>query len=379
MALKQLKTDRDIKKGVRQSVSATLYKALQSVLSITDGRSRIKWDGTSWVTVKDPTLLTVVSRHSYAEETLTLPFSDAKAVKQYIARHYDMEKTLYFVASKSKNAARVQLFKLALGKSALGPKTGCLIPETYLLANAIKSDAMGAVTSPMSSFFIYNTDNEIKSVKRTGLATDINQARMMLGVPHNKKVVNISAEQLFDLLAEGLKKSGMQCAQAFFVSRSHTAVVVDKKKLASLVGVIGLSYLIISSAYIYGTQSLRESRLAELGSDVDEVLILQNELQSKTALATQLSQLKQQSQKPVALWALLEYLDKNKSVTLDNLSSNDSENQYQLNVVASSLTDFYEQLTAQEFVNTATIASSVRRTRDGETAVITVTLKAGDA
>lgn len=378
MALKRLQVDRESVKGPRQSILTTIDKTLQAALSLADGKRRLRWDGRQWVETSRSSFLTVVSRSAYSEELISLPFADAKAIKQYVYRHYSAESTLYYVANKSKNSAKVQLFKLSVIKAELCPRFGFVFPETLLISNAVSQQEMLSVKGPLSAFFLYRDNESLRSVKKIGLAKDLNQARMILGAAGDTPVTETSSGQLFNLFTKGLKKLGLVKGLAFFVNRLKTESKIDKRKLLTVIVVVSASYLALSSAYIYGVTNLRESRLQELGSDVDQVLTLQNQLRSKNDLARQLTDLRSNSQKPIELWQLVQYLAENKSVTLENLVYSGTKGQYELNVVAASLTDFYAQLTDQSFIQSASISSSVRRTRDGESAMITVKLKAGD-
>lgn len=320
--------------------------------------------------------LLIIARKHYREFVKYYPVTNLKELKQVLAEEYsDTAAVFHLIGDEADNQRQVCSFVIDTQVFELFPAAMAFVPETVLLWKSLQADHSIVEVQHNSPYFLYCKGALPVSQLKQQLCPDVYSFILNNGLPELLSNQQISAASHINLLMRALAKTLVSNWQSVFVRAPELKTLkFDWKQLSVMAGVLGLSYMLLSSAYLSLMLAHREQQLVGLGTDVEQLLQVQESMDNTQTAFVSLSQARAEQLHSAHLWlVVLELQQKYPDLKITGLSS--LANQHTLRGSANRATDILTHLQKSEWVQTVRFDAPVRREREQELFVIVVELK----
>lgn len=320
----------------------------------------------------------IIARQHYIERSISLPITSIRDVRAAIQFEVDALKEefylLYKIMTTEEGITTVMLWQVPRDIVPVGVLL--VLPETYLLANAIENSQLCLYQFLSDAGFtkLLNTPERILS------SPNSHQSREFFcqsaGVSYQDEVT-IRAEDFPGFLLKAIAASIRGLGRGFWIS--STAKKRDWAKTCrpfiTPVIIFGVSYLALTSGYISYRLSSVSSAIEVQKEDIEQVLNLQTsvrELQDQIELYQSLGP---NQEPPLGMWNVLAPLFK-QGVQFKFIRFNGE--QVFFSAIAESASGILEQLLNVETIRTPQFSTAVRKSGEKEAFIIRFTLVAAE-
>jgi hypothetical protein len=322
------------------------------------------------------TKILVVARKHYKEFAKFYPVTNLREIKQVLAEEYSgVDGVYHLIGDEVDNQRQVCSFVIEPQVFALFPSTIAFVPETLLIWKMYQSEDNIIEIQHDSPYFMYCKGSIPISQLKQQLCPNSYGFILNNGLPDSLSAKQISATEHIRLLMQSLAKTIVSNWQLVFIRVPRVkSLELDLKRLSVALGILGVSYMLFSSVYLSWMLTYREQQLVDLGSDVEQLLQMQEEMDYIQNSSISLTQAKAEHLHSAHLWlVVLELQQHYPDLQITGLSS--LSNSHTLRGTAKRATDIFTHLQKSEWVKEVRFDAPVRRERELELFVIEVELK----
>jgi hypothetical protein len=320
--------------------------------------------------------LLIIARKHYKEFVKYYPVTNLKELKQVLAEEYsDTTGVFHLIGGEADNQRQVCSFVIDAQIFELFPSAVAFIPETVLLWKTLQSEQAIVEVQHNSPYFIYCKGALPVSQLKQQLCPDLYSFILNNGLPEGLSNNHISAASHINILMRALAKTLISDWKIVFFKAPQTqSFRFDWKQLSILTGILGISYMLLSSAYLSLMLAHREQQLVDLGTDVEQLLQVQESMDNTQTAFVSLSQARAEQLHSAHLWlVVLELQQKYPELNITGLSS--VANLHTVRGTANRATDILTHLQKSEWVQNVRFDAPVRREKTQELFVIVIELK----
>lgn len=309
-----------------------------------------------------------VTRLSELKQILQTEYSSGKRVMHYIGPVLDQRRTVCTIEFSSDITNRLQHLCILL------PET-LLIWQSKIRQVKTADERLAFHVNAVSNYFLYCADNVPVSQPFNAFCSDFASFSLNNGIHESTRVLDIEQKNYADLLAKAMESALPRFFSYGLLFRpERQAVTLPLKKLAISVSAVLVTYSLCVVAYYHFAIAQQQQQLANLGDNVSALLDLQQQLQANVDDASTLTKLRSGKYYSAHIWhVLLPLLDSNMNLGLQNISS--QENRIVLRGQATQATAVLSALQQSPMVIDARFDDSVRRQRERDFFVISLTLR----
>lgn len=227
-----------------------------------------------------PALIAIVGCEHYRHQARSYPVRSAIDLRQVMRTELGMDSTtLRFIGRWSSDARRVDIFEMSHSPDVDRFQAAFLVPETLLLSRMTPANSMIKVSRGTLRYFL--TGSGLWS-RVTGLVVSDRAFVLASGEPIDR-IDDVEGRALPDLLYLGIRRLSPNdlidgLSRSFF-----RGFWQNYRPVAALIG-IGLAlYVLVLSSYVVGFSTLRESQIANLGSEVNKLLVAERKIDTLSA------------------------------------------------------------------------------------------------
>lgn len=328
--------------------------------------------------------IVIVSRAHYQEFVQHYPVTRLSELKQILSTEYQhSNNVLHFIGPEQDQRRAVCSIVFAASVMQRFQHSCLLIPETLLLwhaARPAKSQAGTAVApgvlqvSAYAGYFLYYGGVTPVSQRINAFCPNYQSFMLNNGVPdvaHCAPLADVDyAGRLVQALRQAIPVLGRL---ALFNRPALNATVLPLKTIALTVAAMTLAYMVAVSAYYQLALGSQQDKIARLGSDINQLLDTQQQLQTVSAAADTLAQQRVDKQYSAHIWQLLiPLLEQDSSLALQNLATDNGR--IVLRGQAGQATAVLTAIRSSALVTDARFDASIRRQRDKDVFVISLVL-----
>ncbi|MBU0912814.1 MAG: hypothetical protein KKF22_09780 [Gammaproteobacteria bacterium] len=320
--------------------------------------------------------LLIVARKHYKEFVKYYPVTNIKELKQVLAEEYsDNTGVFHLIGDEADNQRQVCSFVFDAQVFELFPSALAFIPETVLLWKALQSDQAIVEVQHSSPYFLYCKGALPVSQLKQQLCPDLYSFILNNGLPEGLANKPISALSHINIVLQALAKTLISDWKTVFFKAPQTkSLQINWKQLAIVTGILGFSYMLLSSAYLSLMLAHREQQLVNLGTDVEQLLQVQESMDNTQTAFNSLGQARAEPLHSAHLWLVVLELQQNyPDLKITGLSS--LGNQHTVRGTANRATDILTHLQKSAWVQTVRFDAPVRREKTQELFVIVIELK----
>ncbi len=320
--------------------------------------------------------LLIIARKHYKEFVKYYPVTNLKELKQVLAEEYsDTTGVFHLIGNETDNQRQVCSFVIDAQVFELFPAAIAFIPETVLLWTIMQSDQGIVEVQHSSPYFLYCKGALPVSQLKLQLCPDLYSFILNNGLPEGLADKQISATSHISLLVQALAKTPVSdWKHVFFRAPKIRTLNFDLKQLAIVAVALGMTYMLLSSAYLSLMLSHQEQKLASLGADVEVLLQLQEKLERTQNEFVTIEESRAQQFYSAHLWQVVLGMKlADSSVKIQAMSS--QSNIHIVRGTASRATTVLTTLQASGLIQSARFDAPVRREGNKELFVIALELK----
>lgn len=314
-------------------------------------------------------LVAVLGREHYQERRRVYPVRGWRDLRRVIRLELaNAPPTLAFIGRLREEGREVSFFEL--DPRAL-PKVGraaWLVPESLLLALTLPAQRAATVDREGLRYFLAASG---VSQLAGGAVTSLSLFALAVGLDTDAEPLTIEAGELPERLQRGLARLPAAAWLQFLSPTLRSTAAVAWRPLAAGAAIVLAGYLLLASAYLALTESLRQRELDGLGPEVAALLDAQRRVErlglEQQALAEVLSERRPSHE----VWRLVA-LAWQKGALLEGLSLSDGR--LTLRGSAPAATEVLGALAADPGVADARFGAPVRQFQQREQFVVTLTL-----
>lgn len=327
---------------------------------------------------EQPGRIIIISRLHYQEFVQHYPVAGLSELKQVLKTEFQhRNNVIHYIAPL--DGQRRAVCSIVIADDIVSQfKHNCiLIPETLLLWQAIKADK--SVTQPrvyqataFTGYFLYCADTVPVSQRINSFCADFPAFVLNNGISDLARCEIVPDNQYANRLVKALATTLPMLPRLALLRRpSLSAVKLPLKAMAFTAGAIVLVYMLLVAGYYQYSLQQRQADIAELGSEINQLLDTQQQLQNTQTQADKLLQQQAGKNYSAHLWqVLIPLLENDSSLSLQNIATENSR--IILRGQASKATAVLTELQASELVSDARFDTSVRRQRDKDIFVISM-------
>ncbi|MDO6426500.1 PilN domain-containing protein [Thalassotalea sp. 1_MG-2023] len=319
----------------------------------------------------------ILGRQHYFEVSKVYPIANKRELLKAI--EYDDSNTpftgttLKFIERVNEHSHRVTLWVIEPEfLNSLNIKPWLVIPESFLLANALDNEiSIASINTLTSTLFISKTSQGIVSGIKSANTPSIELFALASGAPFaNGEVKQLTTEDhqaFIELLYQGLRKQSIASLQGFFIKSEKVNWKHYPWKEAGIIcSAVFTSYLILTSGWLTLREAQLEYALTTNTEQVNESLALQKAYQTQLSRHQQLQVPLQQQIPHWNLWhvaldvialesTLKSIVYKNETVTIQGWADKGNR-----------ATDILAKLTKNPYVLQPSFSKPVRKSRGRE-------------
>jgi hypothetical protein len=320
--------------------------------------------------------LLIIARKHYKEFVKYYPVTNLKELKQVLAEEYsDTTDVFHLIGNEIDNQRQVCSFVIDAQVFELFPAAVAFIPESVLLWTIMRSDQNIVEVQHSSPYFLYCKGALPVSQLKLQLCPDLYSFILNNGLPEGLAYKQISSVSHIDLLMQALAKTLLSdWKHVFFKAPELKSLKFDLKQLAIAAAGIGMTYMLLSSAYLSLMLSHQEQKLASLGADIEVLLQLQEKLETTHNEFVTIEQSRATQFHSAHLWqVVLDIKEADTNIKIQAMSS--QGNTHIIRGTASRATSVLTTLQSSDLVRSARFDAPVRREGNKELFVIALELK----
>jgi hypothetical protein len=325
-----------------------------------------------------PGRVVIISRIHYQEFVKYYPITRISELKQVLKTEFQHKNNvLHFIGPVDQQRRAVCSIVIADETVDCFERNCMLIPETLMLWQAVKADK--SVKQPVvyevtafAGYFLYCAEAIPVSQRVNSFCPDYNSFVLNNGVSDLAHCQAIPDKQYANKLVNALQKTLPVIAKlALFRRPAINTVALPFKAMAITAGTLAVVYMLLVAAYYQYFLNKRQFEISQLGTEIEELLNIQQQAQTTSVAAEQLLQHRADKFYSAHLWqVLITLLQDDASLILQNLATENSR--IVLRGQASQATAVLTQLQSSALVSDARFDASVRRQRDKDIFVISL-------
>ncbi|BBN80379.1 hypothetical protein PA25_03640 [Pseudoalteromonas sp. A25] len=315
----------------------------------------------------NPTVV-ILSREYYQESLRTIPLEDVKQVRKLLKLEQESEQlvsTLRFSKSEGKTSYMHWKSKKDF------PNATFVLPESLILTENVSFNQT-LIVQEDRPLFLVKTVSGIQSCRANNLILDESRFLLSTGIQTSDSAHIISEQNFPSALIFGIKKLPIKTWLAFFKGVDGSIKSNSAKVTLMPIMLVGFSYLIISSLFLFWENHSLEKRLQTRSLGVSEALNVQYRVEQLTKRYEALQLLGKGEGQHNDFFKVLSNLLSD--VSLTNIRLNKS-NRYVLRGSTYKATDVLSKLLGHPLVHDAQFDYPTRKSREREVFVISFSLK----
>lgn len=258
-------------------------------------------------------------------------------------------------------------------KSLLKPPV-FLIPESLLVANGLSADFFSAIVQTESPWFLARGPKGVVSQQPNKMVNSSEVFALVNGLPAGLPMFEISSDQLARYLIQGISQTSFRQLTGQFYGLELRTVFPNWRWLTAIIAGVLVSHMVISSAVLHWQVENRKAHLTRLGTDVERLLKLQEQLQEQTTSWQLLNDYTVTGQSTVPFWSLHKLLAEQK-IMVEALSQ--QQDRIELRASAARATDILALIQQQPWCKQASFSAPTRKVDTNEQFQLRIELKTG--
>lgn len=352
--------------GMTDGIGGRLGAALSNrVVWLTDERRDAAGTPTA-----APALAVLLGREHYVERRRIYPLSSQRDLDRVLKQELAAAPaTLTLISPSREDKREVTFFELKPGVLERAGRCIWLVPESLALARTLPPGSVASVERQGLQYFLAASG---VSQAAAGAVSSPQLFALAAGFDATE-YLSLPADGLRERLLAGLRRLPADVWRRFHVPALRPRLPVNWRPLLTGIGVAGLAYLALASAYLAVTQRARESELAGLGGQVEQLLDAQRDVDRMLAEQQGLAALLAERRHTYRIWQVAA-VAWSKGATLRSMELKDTTLTLRCN--AKVATDVLAAVAAVPGVADAKFSSPVRKGNfDLEEFTLTLTMQ----
>ncbi len=318
--------------------------------------------------------LYIVSRQHYQELVKQYPIESERELRKVLAQEHPADNSVFHLIAPAREQKRsVTTYRLKSGVTDNVKHWAVILPESLLVGLALPETAVAEVESPGGNFFIARFQGQVRSHLKNSLCRDLNQFKILTGMPEEIVPLQISALQLQTYLQSGIEKLSLRhWLSLFFLPKKSAVSVFKLKPLLSIITVIVVGYMAAASFYLQSSIDHYDHALQALGQEIDVLLDQQQKTEQRQQDALKLQTQFSTNYKTAQLWLTVGQLLSVQDIELQGISFQDGR--LTVRGRAPSATKVLESFSASRDFHDARFDASVSRQDNLEFFVISAAI-----
>ncbi len=321
-------------------------------------------------------LFVVVPRPYYQEFHRDYPIENKSELKKVLTLEYDNSMHVsHFIGNAQANVRRVTSYVYEPAIFNQISRSCVLLPESYLLAKSLHKGQAAIVRQRSGTYFISNMLGHLSSLRQSGLCPDLSAYLLYSGFAADSAAINISTDDDGRYLFEGFSQLTFAEVVAFFQRSKHIGSRINFKPLLLSAAVLGLVYSALSTGYLLWAQHTRSEIVEEMGSDLDRILLLQQNLERGSMEAQAYQKEFADNIDTAQIWFVVAALLSQADTSIQSFSF--SNGTFELRGSAPKATDVLQTIARLPYFSDVKFVSPVSKQRKVETFTISASLTFG--
>lgn len=327
-----------------------------------------------------PGRIIIVSRAHYQEFVQHYPVTRLSELKQILQSEFQQHaQVLHFIGPEREQRRSVCSMVFSADIASQFSHHCVLVPETLLLWQAAQKSGPAASSQVVKAqayagYFLYCAGLTPLSQRINAFCPDYHSFMLNNGIADTVSCSELVDDNYAARLVDALRHALPRLGKLSLVNRPALQLsALPLKAMAITVSVLTLAYIGAIAGYYQLALSSQQQKIARLGSEVNQLLDTQQQLQNTDNAALTLAQLRSEKQYSAHIWQLiLPLLQQNSSLALQNLATDNGR--IVLRGQAEQATAVLTAIQASALVQEARFDASVRRQRDKDIFVISLIL-----
>ena len=330
------------------------------------------------VKAQQPGRLVIISRVHYQEFVQHYPITRLNELKQVLKTEFQhSDNVLHYIGPVDGQRRAVCSIVISDDTVSRFNHNCILIPETLLLWQAVQADKSAKQpviyqATAFAGYFLHCADTIPVSQLINSFCPDYNSFVLNNGVSDLAHCEAIPDNQYANRLVKALQKTLPVLAKlGLFRRPSINATSLPLKAMAITAGTVAVVYMLLVAGYYQYSLNKRQLEISQLGSEINELLNIQQHAQTTSAAADKLVQHRADKFYSAHLWQVMIILLQNDpSRVLQNLATENGR--IVLRGQASQATAVLAELQSSALVSDARFDASIRRQQDKDIFVISL-------
>lgn len=318
-------------------------------------------------------LFSIIPRQYYSEYHQTYPITELKDLRSVLNQQYS-GRVMHLIGTAEHGQRHVTTFQFKDELFVQLKPPVFLIPESLLLANGLLTDFFTAVVQSEQQWFLARGPRGVVSQQPNKMVTSSDIFALATGLPAGLPTLTISSGQIAQHLAQGIGLTPLSELTGLFYGADLSKLVPNWRWLAAISASVLAIHMVFSSAILHWQIEDRQSQLTALGSDVDSLLKLQEDLQKQNTSLQLLNEQISTGQSAVPFWSLHKLLAEQK-IHVEALSQ--QQNRIELRASAIRATDVLTLIQQQPWCKQASFSAPTRKVDANEQFQMRIELKSG--
>lgn len=319
--------------------------------------------------------LSIIPRCFYSEFHQTYPIVDLKDLRSVLSQQYPKQ-VLHLISAAEHGQRNVTTFQFKEEIYAQLTPPVFLIPESLVLANGVSADFFSAVVEGNPSWFLARGPKGVVSQQPNRMVHTSEVFALANGLPATLPTHQVSGKDIAPLLVRGILQTSVAQLTGLFHGIDLLRIFPNWRWLAGISAAIIAGHMALSSAVLHWQIDDRKAQLTALGSDVERLLKLQEDLQVQNSSLQLLNEQSIQGQSAVPFWSLHKLLAEQK-IHVEALSQ--QQNRIELRASAVRATDVLALIQQQPWCKQASFSAPTRKVDANEQFQLRIELKNGGA
>ncbi|MFT7195299.1 MAG: hypothetical protein ACI8U1_002958, partial [Rheinheimera aquimaris] len=314
----------------------------------------------------------VLARNHYQEFIHLYPVAQLGELKQILRTEYPQAGVLHYIGPEQDQRRLVCTIVIPPETLQQFSRLTLLIPESLLLWHSVKADSAIYQCDSLARYFLYSAAAVPVSQQIGAFCPDVTSFALNNGIPDQAAQKHVDADSYANKLVQALANSVFVIAKlAVLVRPQVKQIQLPFKAIAITAAVSLLLYIVLVTAYYSVLIDNRKNQLAELGSSVNQLLDIQQQLQHTGSDSQRLISLRQDKQYFAHLWlVIVTLLQQDTSVQLQNITTENGR--LVIRGQAGQATSVLTSLQRSEWVLDARFDAPVRRQTTKDAFVISL-------
>jgi hypothetical protein len=316
----------------------------------------------------------VMARNHYQEFIRLYPVSQLTELKQILRTEYPQSGVLHYIGPEQDQRRSVCTFVIHPAVLQQFSRLTLLVPESLLLWQALQPENAVYQCDSFARYFLYSAAAVPVSQQISAFCPDITSFALNNGIPEQVVQKQVDDGSYADALVKALAKSVFAMAKLTVLIRPKLQQLqLPYKAMAITAALTLLGYGVLVTAYYSLLLDKRHTQLAELGSSVNQLLDIQQNIEKDSADVSALLALRENKHNAAHIWqVLLQLLHNDNSMQVQNIAS--QAGRIVIRGKANQATAVLTALQRSELVTDARFDAPVRRERDQDAFVISLLL-----